>query len=173
LNTPDKLVLHTSVQTPSPKKISPGNPFSARFSAGRQFLKAVDKHFSGSESLVIESTLAGRSFRHTISWARQNGFRISIAYLFLDSVETCMARIEQRVRQGGHHVPDHDVRRRFPRSVANFWTIYRQMADDWVVLYNASEQLQDVAAGSHEDLAIRDTTLFKVFTDLVTASCNE
>lgn len=84
-----------------------------------------------------------------------------------------MARIEQRVRQGGHHVPDHDVRRRFPRSVANFWTIYRQMADDWVVLYNASEQLQDVAAGSHEDLAIRDTTLFKVFTDLVTASCNE
>ena len=143
--------------------ISADNPASARMEAGRQFLRIVDEYLSQRESLVVETTLSGRTFRHTIAKARDAGFDVSIAYLFLESADACMARVTERVRKGGHHVPDADVRRRFARSVVNFWTIYREMADNWVLLYNGTGRLQDVAAGSHENVSIRETTLFDDF----------
>lgn len=155
------------------ESISPGDPVPARLEAGKRFLTAVDEHLSRHESLVVETTLSGRTFRHTIATAKQRGFTISIAYLFLESADTCIARVEERVRKGGHDVPDSDVRRRFGRSLTNFWTIYRQMADTWVLLYNGGGQLQDVAAGSHHSLSIRDTTMFNEFIRIIGTSAHE
>jgi len=93
-----------------------------------------------------------------------------MAYLYLDSVDTCISRIEERVRKGGHDVPISDVRRRFGRSIRNFWNVYRELADHWVVMYNATGQVQCVAAGSHSASSIRDTDLFAKFIRLVEAS---
>ncbi len=90
-----------------------------------------------------------------------------MAYVFLESADACSARVTERVRKGGHHVPNADVRRRFTRSVVNFWTIYREMADNWVLLYNGAGQLQDVAAGSNQYVTVRDTTLLKDFMTIV------
>lgn len=143
--------------------LSPDNPLSVRFEAGRRFLESINEHLSSSTSPVVETTLSGRSFRRIITRAKQMGFSVSIAFLFLDSAETCIARIEERVRKGGHHVPDDEVQRRFFRSAANFWTIYRGMADNWVLLYNGTGRLQDVAAGSKTEVSIRDAMLFNDF----------
>lgn len=102
--------------------------------------------------------------------AKELGFDISIAYLFLDSADACVARVTERVRKGGHEVPERDIRRRFARSMINFWTIYREMADNWVLLYNGTGQLQDVAAGSNQNVSIRDATLFSEFMTIVGTS---
>jgi hypothetical protein len=56
-----------------------------------------------------------------------------------------------------------DVRRRFLRSLINFWTTYREMAGKWVIVYNETAQLQDVAAGSRMEVSVRDSTLFHDF----------
>jgi predicted ABC-type ATPase len=85
----------------------------------------------------------------------------------MDSTDGCIARVAERVRKGGHDVPEADIRRRFVRSVANFWTTYREMADSWVLLYNGAGTLQDVAAGAREQASIRDATLFSDFMTLV------
>ena len=37
----------------------------------------------------------------------------------MDSPERCITRIRSRAAQGGHFIPDADVRRRYARSVAN------------------------------------------------------
>ena len=149
------------------ESIAPDDPASARFDAGRQFIQSVDDHLSTQQSLVVETTLSGLTFRHNITKAIQLGFDVSIAYLFLDSADACVARVAERVRKGGHDVPETDIRRRFARSVTNFWTTYREMADSWVLLYNGAGKLQDVAAGSNELTAIRDTTLFSDFMTIV------
>jgi len=155
------------------EEIAPGNALSVRFRAGRQFLAQVNDRLAGSTSFAIETTLSGVGFRQTLSRARRSNFTISIVYLYLDSADTCISRIQERVRKGGHHVPDEDVRRRFDRSIRNFWKIYRDMADNWVVLYNAGWQVQDVAAGSRDRSSVRDTNLFGEFMRLVEASDDE
>ncbi|HEX3655910.1 MAG TPA: hypothetical protein VHV55_08895 [Pirellulales bacterium] len=49
-----------------------------------------------------------------------------------------MARVVDRVRQGGHHVPEPDIRRRFASGILNLFSLYRPLADAcW--LYDASE----------------------------------
>ncbi len=154
------------------EEIAPGNALSARFQAGRLFFKSVNDRLRGNESFVVETTLSGVGFRQTINKARGSRFTISIVYLYLDSADTCISRIEERVRKGGHHVPDADVRRRFGRSIRNFWHIYRMMADRWVVVYNPLGQVQDVVAGSRDESTVRDTSLFTEFIRLAEASDN-
>jgi predicted ABC-type ATPase len=42
------------------------------------------------------------------------------------------------VAQGGHHIPDDDIRRRFSRGLDNFRNLYRDLVDAWQV-FDASQ----------------------------------
>ena len=143
--------------------LAPDDPSSARLESARQFIVSLNKYVSRQESVIVETTLSGRTFRNVLADATQAGFSVTIVYLFLKSADLCVARVAERVRKGGHDVPEADVRRRFTRSLTNFWRIYREMADKWVIVYNETPQLQDVAAGSRRDVAIRDSSLFHDF----------
>jgi len=105
--------------------------------------------------------------RNFVASARDGGYSISIAFLYVDSADVCVARVAERVRTGGHDVPEADIRRRFTRSIRNFWTIYRELADNWVLLYNGNTALQDIAVGSGNQTAIRDSEFFATFSGFV------
>ena len=47
-----------------------------------------------------------------------------------------VGRVALRVRLGGHHVPEEDVRRRFDRSRRHFLEDYLPLADKWVLWDN-------------------------------------
>lgn len=149
------------------EELSPGDVTRARFQAGKEFILRVNERLNGSKSFVIETTLSGVGMKRTIELARRFDFSISIIYLYLDSPDLCISRVSQRVRKGGHHVPQADVRRRFVRSITNFWNVYRQMADNWVIVYNAMTQSQDVATGSKDQVAVRDSNQYCKFLNLV------
>ena len=114
----------------------------------------------------MESTLSGRSFRNRILAASKNDYDVTIVFVFVDSVDVCIARVAERVRKGGHDVPKADIRRRYVRSMRNFWALYRELADSWVVLYNGGSQIQDVAVGSRREVTIRDAFLHEHFLTL-------
>ncbi len=61
-------------------------------------------------------------------------------------------------------VPEVDIRRRFLRSIRNFWRLYRPLADHWMLVYNSGNQPLDVAAGTATDGSIRDAELYAVFS---------
>lgn len=73
-----------------------------------------------------------------------------IAYIFVDSPEVCIRRIEARVRNGGHFVPPEDVKRRYVRSKENFVKVYSRMADSWLLYYNGGADITPVAHGNGE-----------------------
>ncbi len=148
-------------------EMAPDDAASVRVAAGREFLRRVGEAIRGTESLVVESTLAGRSFVRLLKDARRLGFEISIMYLFLDSVETCLRRVDERVSKGGHDVPPDDVRRRFGRSLKNFWTLYRLLTDDWTLVYNSGDEVQDVAIGEIGQFTVRDRERFDDFLRLM------
>jgi predicted ABC-type ATPase len=52
------------------------------------------------------------------------------------------------VRSGGHNIPGNTIRQRYERSVRNFWTDYRGLADTWFVYDNSGPDPDLIAAGS-------------------------
>jgi len=142
------------------------DPTSQQFAAGREFLRRIEEQLAREVDFVVEATLSGRTMRRFLSRARAAGFEITIAFIFLDSADMCVVRVKQRVRRGGHNVPESDVRRRFSRSCANFWHVYREIADQWIVYYNAGSRLTEVAFGVSDGFVVSDDDLFSRFLEL-------
>lgn len=148
-------------------KLNPSNPAEARIKAARQFIGTLKELIGQRQSFVCESTLSGLTMQNFVTSARDAGYVVDVAFLFVDSDDVCVARVAQRVRTGGHDVPEADIRRRFGRSIRNFWTIYRELADNWVLLYNGVTTLQDIAVGTRDQTIVREPEQMAAFLELV------
>jgi predicted ABC-type ATPase len=71
-----------------------------------------------------------------------------LIFLSLPSVDLAIERVAERVRQGGHAVPDEVVRRRFGRGRDHFEMLYKPLVDAWMLYDNAGEVPVLVASGS-------------------------
>lgn len=99
-----------------------------------------------------------------IQYVRQSGYAVKIVYVFLESPQDCIQRIRIRVNLGGHYVPDNDVIRRYYRSKNNFWNTYKNIADEWLMIYNSTdEEPQKVAIGIGESFVVELENLFQDF----------
>ena len=145
------------------QRLRPARPAQAWLQAGRAFFAELDALIRSGESFVVESTLAGLGYGRILERLKEVGYTVTIAFLFLESPASCVARVEERVRKGGHDVPRDDIVRRFHRSKRNFWNVYRHMADFWILVYNASEGFQDVATGEGAQYEVGDEVLFQQF----------
>jgi predicted ABC-type ATPase len=70
--------------------------------------------------------------------ARTRGFEIVLIYIGTETVEINLSRIKNRVLQGGHDVPEEDVRRRYKRSFRNL-AIALPRADHTIMFDNSTE----------------------------------
>lgn len=61
-------------------------------------------------------------------------------FLKLNSADAAVARVAQRVKQGGHHIPETVIRRRFAAGLENF-TQHYAAAVDALALYDNSGDL--------------------------------
>ena len=148
-------------------QLSPRKPELAAVTAGKEFILRLARAIEEKKTIVVESTLSGRGLRRVMLDARNSGFEISIVYVFLDSANTCVKRVAERVQKGGHAVPEEDIRRRFLRSLGNFWQLYRPLADNWTLWYNSGAQFVDVASGSPYGEWVREEEPFSLFQHLV------
>src|SRR5206468_10583596 len=94
------------------------------------FLSALDRLAASKKDFAFETTLSGLAYASRLEHWRRSGYRIEIIYLRVADVRLCLARIADRVRAGGHDIPEPDVHRRFARSWNNFQKCYRLRADD-------------------------------------------
>ena len=105
---------------------------SARLLLGRwRELLALRRNFA------FESTLSGRTYAGMLREARAAGYEVRLCYLWLPNVAMSLGRVRQRVRKGGHDVPEADLRRRFLPSLRNFFSLYLPLADE-ALLFNAA-----------------------------------
>jgi predicted ABC-type ATPase len=135
--------------------------------AGREFIRRSEAQLACDEDFIIESTLSGRTLKNYLGRARDAGFKLTIVFIYLDSADTCVGRVQARVRGGGHNVPEDDIRRRFLRSCRNFWHFYREIADFWYVIYNSSGDFRRIASGEPSVTSILDAKAFGEFQQLV------
>ena len=115
------------------ERISPGAPGLAAIPAARKMIGEIDGCVRDRQSFALESTLAGTSYLVKIPLWRSLGYRVKICFLMLPSAESAIQRVAERVRQGGHHIPEAVIRRRFQAGFDNFADRYRDLVDSWIL----------------------------------------
>jgi len=145
------------------KSLSAENPSEKKISAGKLFFQKLNEVVEQNKSLLIESTLSGRYLQKFIERVQKQDYQITIIFLFVESTEILIERIAERVKKGGHFVPDEDVKRRFMRGKQNFWKTYRNFATRWSLVYNSDRNFQEVAFGEKDEFLIADENLFQIF----------
>ena len=113
--------------------LAPFTPERAAIQAGRLMLDEIQRSTDRGESFAFETTLAGLNWLRRVPPWRAQGYQVSIYFLRLPDAETAIARVAERVRQGGHHIPEDTIRRRFDAGWRNFQEHYCHVVDDWTV----------------------------------------
>ena len=99
------------------------------------------------------------SGRTAVGWlreARGSGYRLKTYFLWVRNVEVTIDRIRQRVTEGGHNIEPDVSRRRFLKTIQNFFSIYRPLMDSWKLLENDAEGPRLLAVEKHGRLVVRD-----------------
>lgn len=132
-------------------------PQAADLAAGRIMLARLRELASAREDFAFETTLASRTFGPWLRYLRAGGYEMHLYYVWLRSSDLAVERVRRRFESGGHSVPEADVRRRYVRSAANFFQIYKPIAKSWQVSDNSDTQAVRVLA--HGGLERPDTIL--------------
>ncbi|MDD9807044.1 MAG: zeta toxin family protein [Gammaproteobacteria bacterium] len=119
------------------EELSPSQPEAAAVRAGRMMLEKIDGYARTGQSFALETTLSGRTYINRIRRWRADGYSVKLMFLSLKSPEEAIQRVELRVRQGGHSIPEEVIRRRFDSGLKNFRTIYCDCVDEWFLYDNS------------------------------------
>jgi len=104
--------------------LSPFQPELAALKAGRLMLKEIWEYSQRGANFAFETTLSGRMYMRMISGWQAQGYHVKLFFLNLPSAEMAIMRVAERVRQGGHNVPEEVIRRRFEAGRIYFELIY-------------------------------------------------
>jgi len=123
-------------------------PERVAFQAGKIMLERLQQLANQRVNFAFETTLASRTFAPWIANLQQTGYLFNIIFLWLPSAEMAIARVQQRVNQGGHHVPEETIRRRYNSGILNFFQLYRPLADNWRFYDNSNPlEIRLIASG--------------------------
>jgi predicted ABC-type ATPase len=127
--------------------ISPFNPESVAFEAGRIMLSRIDQLIKEKADFGFETTLAARNYLSLIRIAREKGYRITLLYFWLSSPDFARQRVAKRVSMGGHNIPGDIIERRYYRGIFNLLNLYIPICDSWMVIDNIDEVPEVIANG--------------------------
>lgn len=133
--------------------LSPFNPESLAIQAGRLMLERIESLAEARVDFGFETTLAGKSWLPLLLRLRERGYRLHLFFLWVPGPELALNRIEERVRAGGHSVPEEVVRRRLTRGLRNFFQVYTPIFDAWAV-FDSSRKTPELLALSVSDLRL-------------------
>ncbi len=108
--------------------------------AGRIMLNRLRELAAAGEDFAFESTLSSKTFAPFLRRLKTQGYHVAICYFALQSSGLAVKRVKLRVALGGHDVPTDVVHRRYGRSLKNFFQLYGDLADEWIVFNNSSGQ---------------------------------
>ena len=116
----------------------------------------------------FESALAGKSYASLFRHLHHRGYRIDLIYLWLPNPELAIKRVQDRVRQGGHDIPEADIRRRFTRGLQNLFHLYRSLTDSWTLLDNSGRAPRTIASGTALELTVAEPSVFRYIESQIT-----
>lgn len=130
--------------------LNPFEPERSAVAAGRLMLRLIDDYVRKGETFAFETTLSGRSYARMIPNWQAQGYWVRLCFLRLPTADMAVARVRNRVIEGGHNVDEEVVRRRFNAGLHNFRQLYQDIVNEWR-LYDATEEFPKLAAEGIND----------------------
>jgi predicted ABC-type ATPase len=133
-------------------KALPGYPSRATdIEAGRRVLGQLDELERARSCFAVESTLAGRSLATRLGRSKRYGYYYRLIFLWSPTVEFSIRRVANRVRLGGHDIPEDTIRRRYAAGIANFFRVYQPIADAWTAYHTTRGEPILIAEGKMDE----------------------
>lgn len=104
-------------------------PENASMQAGRIMLQRIETLSQEASNFAFETTLASRTFTNLIARLKKSGYQFHLTFLWLQNVNLAISRVAERVKMGGHSIPEETIRRRYIKGLKNFFSLYKPLAD--------------------------------------------
>jgi predicted ABC-type ATPase len=140
--------------------LSPFIPERAAIQAGKLMLEQIHSLSKRGVDFAFETTLSGKTYAHLLRELKKCGYVIHLFFLWVSDVDLALKRIADRVKNGGHNLPENVVRRRFKKGLQNLFRIYRPLLDTWVLLDNSTDTPNLIALEELSKLTILNTILY-------------
>lgn len=131
--------------------LSPFAPETVAIQAGRIMLERIEELLPQRVDFAIETTLATRSYVQLVRRAQALGYKVHLIFFFLENEEQAIQRVAQRVSNGGHNIPEDDIRRRFKRGIYNLIHLYMPICDSVLVFNNVKTPAKLVARTKNQN----------------------
>jgi predicted ABC-type ATPase len=82
-------------------------------------------------------------------------------FFWLDSVELAISRVETRVKEGGHSIPEDVIRRRYTRGLENFFKLYIPQVNHWIFVNNSGDTYDIIAEGFPNKININNYEIWE------------
>ncbi|HET8736666.1 MAG TPA: zeta toxin family protein [Pricia sp.] len=131
--------------------LSPFQPEKAGIQAGRLMLQRIKSLINKGQDFAFETTLSTKSYKNLVEDAKRNGYSTTLIFFYLSSQDLAVKRVETRVKEGGHNIPEKVIRRRYENGLKNFFNIFRPIVDEWLFIENSGEPYKLIAQKKQSD----------------------
>lgn len=133
--------------------------------AGRILIERLEQIAEERDDFGLETTLATLSLRDRLVGLRMIGYQVHLLFFWLPSEDLAVQRVAERVRAGGHPVPEETIRRRYVSGIRNFKN-YAPIARTWRIYDNSKGTGPElVAAYRPDELTVLKPSVWEVFRD--------
>jgi predicted ABC-type ATPase len=91
----------------------------ANGAAWQQGKRLLERAIAGQLDFAFETTLGANTIPALLAKAASHGIEVHVWYVGLSSTALHIERVRERVRKGGHDIPEADIRRRYEHSRLN------------------------------------------------------
>jgi len=125
--------------------LSPFQPEKVAIDAARIMIERLNELIYENQNFAFETTLSSISHQNKIAIARKKGYKITMLFFWLRTIELAQKRVKIRVSEGGHNVDSKVIERRYNKGIKNLFDIYLSIVDICYIFDN-SEGLQELVA---------------------------
>ncbi|MCD8118326.1 MAG: zeta toxin family protein [Lachnospiraceae bacterium] len=120
-----------------------------QFHAMKEAARRIRTYINQGISFNQETTLAGKSIFGMIRKARECGYTINLYYIGLADENLAVRRVMERERNGGHGIPEEDIRRRYRSSMENLNKIIPlcdniEIYDNTIKFYEVAKKINGI-----------------------------
>ncbi len=143
--------------------LNPKNVDAVAFASGKIMLQKIADCVREKKNFAFETTLSGLTYLKIIEHAKQEGFTVTMFFVYVNNVEIAIDRVALRVSKGGHNIPTETIKRRFDKGLINV-SKYLKIVDNWYLMDNSLSDYTEIAKSISNKEEINN---FEIFNKII------
>jgi len=148
--------------------LAPMHPEGMSLTASKLMLKRFKELLETNKNFAFETTASGTNYIKHLKEAQINGYEVHLIFLWLSDPDLAVKRVAQRVVQGGHHIPEDTIRRRYYSGLKNLIKHYLPLANRALIFDNSITELNKIIARKNitDGLKIEEPIIWKQIEEI-------